>query len=355
MRIAVIMAGGSGERFWPLSKPHRPKQLLKLTSPDETMLEEAVNRIQPLVGEGNVWIATGATLRDSIRQAAVVPDRCVIAEPARRNTLGCLAWVAANLLADGKGDATVAVLTADHSIQEPDKFRATVSTAMDVAEQENGIVTIGIVPTRPETGYGYIETDQDVPVKTAAGRTAFRSKSFREKPSLETAREFLAQGNFYWNGGMFFYRLPVFMEELAHAQPEAHALVLEMASALEAKDHPQAVRTFEKLPSISIDFALMEKASKVFAVPSDFPWDDMGAWDALERSFELDADGNVSQGRTTIIDTSGSIVYNDIERATIGVIGMKDVVVVATADAILVCPKSQSQRVKEIVQTLKPQ
>jgi mannose-1-phosphate guanylyltransferase len=352
MRIAVIMAGGSGERFWPLSKPHRPKQLLKLTSATETMLEEAVNRIKPLVGEGNVYIATGGSLRSSISAANVVDSSCVLAEPARRNTLGCLAWVAANLIASELGDSTVAVLTADHSIQFPDVFRATVDAAMDVAEKEDGIVTIGIVPTRPETGYGYIETDQSETVRTASGRTAYKSRSFREKPSQESALQFVQQGNFYWNGGMFFFRLPIFMRELSEAQPETHRLVNEIAVQLKAGNEAGANRLFEEIPSISIDFAVMEKAKNVYAVPSDFPWDDMGSWDALERSFDLDSLGNVSQGDNVLIDTHGSIVYNDIEGAKIGIVGMDDVIVVATGDAFLVCPKSQAQRVKEIVQAL---
>jgi mannose-1-phosphate guanylyltransferase len=345
------MAGGSGERFWPLSTGDRPKQLLKLTSPGETMLEEAARRIEPVVGEGNVILAIGSTIQAPVLAAGIVPDSCVLAEPAKRNTLGCLCWVAANLLARGDDEATLAVLTADHLIGEPASFRRTVSAAMELAERESAIVTLGIRPTRPETGYGYIEADHSQPVALAQGQ-AFASKSFREKPNFATAERFLSEGNFLWNSGMFFFRLNVFLAELASANEEAHRLVAEMALAIAGGEKARAEELFQQLPSISVDFAVMEKAKRVFVIPADFPWDDMGSWDAVERSFPADGDGNVSQGRSVLIDTERSVVYNDMNQGVIGVLGLKDVVVVATDDAVLVCAKDQAQRVREIVAAL---
>lgn len=350
-RIAVIMAGGSGERFWPLSRPDRPKQLLKLTSPDETMLEEAVNRISPLVGDDNVYVATSSTLHETIRGADVVPEVRVLAEPLRRNTLGCLVWVAASLLANDDHGVSVAVLTADHKINEPEKFRKTVEMALETAERTGGLVTIGIRPDRPETGYGYVEYDPER-TERVGDREAYASRSFREKPDLATAESFVSSGNFLWNAGMFFYTLDGFLRELEQAQPEAYAVTLRIAEHLKANDNEAAVSAFEELPNLSIDYALMEKAKSVFVVPSDFPWDDVGAWDSLERSLGADDTENVRQGSSTIVDGRGNIVVNDRPGTNVGIVGLNDIIVVVTEDAVLVCPKSDAQRVKEIVKAL---
>ncbi len=345
------MAGGSGERFWPLSRPDRPKQLLKLTDPNQTMLEEAVNRISPLVGS-DTFISTSAALQSIIADAGVVSKDQVLAEPARRNTLGALVWVAASLLSRGIENATVAVLTADHKIEDPDRFRATVGAAMDVAESTGGLVTLGITPDRPETGYGYIEVDRSSTAKASDGREAYRSRRFLEKPSLDTAKEFLASGNHLWNAGMFFYTLTGFVSALAATNQAAHEILHEITEKLKSGDHHHAVKAFENLPNLSIDFAVMEKAPSVYVVPSDFPWDDVGAWDALERSLEADGDGNVLQGRVIALDSNGCVLVNDDDQKVVGVVGITDLIVVATRNAVLVCPKSQAQRVKQIVAKL---
>lgn len=351
VRVGVVMAGGSGERFWPLSRPGRPKQLLRLTSPDATMLEEAVQRLQPLFNE-HVFVATSAPLREPVLASEAVPADHVLTEPTKRNTLGAKCWIIANCLARGLENATIAVVTADHLILEPEKFRACVAAAMDIAEDHGGIVTLGIPPTRPETGYGYIEEGRDEVVSARDGRSAYRSKSFREKPSQPTAEEFVQAGNFLWNGGMFFFTVSGFMEELAHCQPEAHAATLDMAGALKAGDEIAAQKHFERLPDISVDYAVMERASKVYVLRTDFPWDDVGAWDAMERTMPLDASGNVVQGRATVLESHNCVVVNDNPTQVIGTIGLRDMVVVATEDAILVCPKDQAQRVRLIVREL---
>ena len=347
-RVAVIMAGGSGERFWPLSRADRPKQLLRLSSPTATMLEEAVERITPLCGAGGVYVSTSAKLAPHIIAAGVVPEAQVLAEPLRRNTLGALVWSVAALLAEGHDPETsVAILTADHRIAPPAAFRACVEDALTVAETEGGLVTIGIRPDRPETGYGYIEAD--LSARRGAGYVA---RSFREKPDLETAKAFLAAGSFFWNSGMFFFTLGGFQVALAETQPGARVVMDEIVILLRAGDHEAAQRHFEGLQSESIDYAVMERASKVSVVPSRFDWDDLGAWDALERSMQLDAAGNVDEGETILIDSTGCVVYNDVPDKTVAVLGMTDVIVVCTEDAVLVCPKSEAQRVKEIVQEI---
>lgn len=348
-RFAVIMAGGSGERFWPVSRKDRPKQLLKLTHPEETLLEEAVNRIAPLIPKEHVYIATSLGLQKAIQDEDLVPDNRVLAEPSKRNTLGCLCWVAANLLADGHGkdDAvSMAILTADHKIGEPDLFRATVDNALNIAQRTGGLVTIGIKPTRAETGYGYVELGPSV----EGGHKVLR---FREKPDLATAEHYVESGNYLWNSGMFFWTLAGFMKEMSHANPEVYQTVLQMAEQIAAGNCSAASETFDSLPNESIDYALLEKATQVYTVAGHFPWDDVGAWDALERSMPSESDStNVVQGAALMVDTTGSIVYNDTDSILVTAVGMQDVVIVVTKGAVMVCPKDQAQRVKEILQKL---
>lgn len=312
------------------------------------MLEEAVERIAPLVGRDSVYIATSNALESAVRRFDILPEARVLAEPTRRNTLGALCWIAASLQAEGRGGATVAILTSDHMIGEQEYFRATVAAALETAEAKGALVTIGVPPTRPETGYGYIELDLDDKSTLESGRIAYRSLSFREKPSAETAEEFVKAQRFYWNSGMFFFTIPSFLEELKVAQPEAHAAVEQIVAALRAGDRRAAQNAFESLPNISVDYAVMEKAKKVFVIPADFPWDDVGAWDALGRALPLDAQRNVSQGTTVILDSDDCVVINDDDEAVVGVIGLEGIVVVNTRDAILVCPKSRAQEVRKI-------
>jgi mannose-1-phosphate guanylyltransferase len=348
-RIAVIMAGGAGERFWPVSRRSRPKQLLRLTRQDCSLLEEAVERVAPLFGQDRVFIATGKSVEAPIRASGALPESQIWVEPDRRNTLGALCWVAAQLLARGDAEATLAVLTADHRIGPEEAFRENVAHAMTVAEQKSALVTIGIRPDRPETGFGYIEYD----AVSDGPKGAFRALSFREKPDLETAQRFLEQGNFLWNSGMFFWTLPVYLRELEAAQPEAARLTREMADALGRGGEAQAAALFAMLPNISVDFALMEKAQNVMVVPSNFEWDDVGAWDAIERSFDPDAEANVSVGDAVLVDSRGSIVYNDCHDMLTAVLGMEDALgfrLGTDHDRIL---GHHHQRVREIVQRLK--
>lgn len=348
-QFAVIMAGGSGERFWPLSRQNHPKQLLRLTNPQQTLLEEAVVRIAPLVGRENVRIATSTTILEPVRASGLLPPECVFAEPCRRNTLGALVWAVATLAAslpDGE-DFSMAVLTADHMILQPPLFRQTVASALDVAERHGALVTIGVAPTRPETGYGYIELD----AATSMGG-GFRVASFREKPALDVAREYIDTGRFLWNSGMFFWLGSSFRRELSEAAPEAAGVLDQIVAALRAGDRARAEAAFETLPSVSIDYALMEKATRVAVVPGRFAWDDVGAWDALERTMPRDDDGNVAIGAVAEVGAHGCVFYNDAPGVTIAAVGVQDLVVVVSKDAVLVVPKDQAQRVKEIMTQL---
>lgn len=356
-RVAVIMAGGSGERFWPLSRMNRPKQLLRLADPEKTLLEQSVERLQPLIGPENIIIATAPHLvAPSQNQVPALPQGNVQAEPHKRNTAGCLVWVAANILAqhpDARETVSMAVLAADHRISPDEGFRATVDEALTIAETLGGIVTIGIKPDRPETGYGYIETVADADNLGTDQVPVRQVKRFCEKPDRETAEQFLAQGGFFWNSGTFFWTLDTFLTELEAAAPNLYAAVYGIRDAIAAGDTTRAHDIFAELPSISIDYALMEKAKQVYVAEAAFDWDDVGAWDALERTFATDQLGNVSQGDAVLVESGNSIVVNEHPGITTCLLGVDNLVVVVTGDAILICPKDRAQHVRSIVEHLK--
>lgn len=358
-RVAVIMAGGSGERFWPLSRMQRPKQLLNLTDPDRTMLAEAVDRVTPLVPKEHVYIATGRHLVAPIRSAEVgVAGENILAEPCKRNTAGCLVYAAASILARYGGDGTdisMAVLTADHIIGCPEQFRATLAEALEVVEREDALGTIGIKPTRAETGYGYIQVGDNTEGLSNGAVSVKPVAAFHEKPDADTAKQFVESGNFFWNSGMFFWKVSTFLNELEKAQPAMAHAAREITQAIKDGDDPRVDAIFEDLESISIDYALMEKADKVVVVEGCFPWDDIGAWTALDRTYPHDEDGNVTYGNPVVVDSKNCIVYSEVEasQVAVSVVGAEDLVVVVTEDAVLVMPKDKAQDVKKAVTELK--
>lgn len=344
-RLAVIMAGGSGERFWPLSRPDRPKQMLRLTRPDKTMLDEAVERVAELVGLDSVWISTGAPLRKAVIESGVVAPDHVLAEPSRRNTLGAILWVAANAHVRLGPETTIAFLTADHLIGEPDAFRESCASALDLAATEPVFVTLGVEPTRPETGYGYLELG----AAFAEGRRVVR---FREKPNLQTAQAFVESGRYAWNSGMFFFRPSTLALELLEANPEIWQTYREMLAAIESHNPGAAQAAFELLPSVSFDIEVMERTRRAVCLSAQFPWDDIGAWDAMARSHPLDANGNVVQGGATLIETHDSIVIHEDGMPPVGIYGVRDLIVVVSKDGILIVPKDQAQEVRQITRKL---
>ncbi|HOZ45536.1 MAG TPA: mannose-1-phosphate guanylyltransferase [Candidatus Hydrogenedentes bacterium] len=358
-RVGVVMAGGAGERFWPLSRRHRPKQLLHLVDDRESMLEGAVRRIAPLIPPEHVYVVTGAHLVSSIREARIgIPEVNVIAEPCKRNTAGCLAYAAARLMATYGGDGddlTMAVLTADHIIRDEPRFREAVQAAMNAAEACDALATLGLKPERPETGYGYIEAECDDTPSAANGPPGVRKvRAFCEKPDRERAEAFCRSGRHYWNSGMFFWRVAVFLEEMAAAAPHFERAIRGMTTALRANDEAEVRRLFEGLDDIAIDYALMERARHVVVVPADFGWDDIGTWAKLDRGRAPDAAGNVLVGDPVAVDCTNSFIYNDAgARVAVGVVGVVDTVVIATEDAVLVVPKDRVQDVRAVVEELK--
>jgi len=345
----VIMAGGSGERFWPLSRMQRPKQLLALTS-DRMMIEEAIDRIAPIVPAERILIITSRVLQQPIIDALPgLPPENVIAEPAKRNTAPCLALACSVIEAREGGDALMAVLTADHFIGDVEAFRHDVLVALSYAENNDALITLGIPPTRPETGYGYIRMTEK-----AAPSQVTSVAEFREKPTIDVAMQYLRSGEYVWNSGMFFWRTHALADAMHANLPEVGSHINDMTSAISAEDTSALESTFAKMPDISIDYGVMERAPNVFVVPASFPWDDVGSWDSLDRMQPRDEQGNVMQGAVTAVDTHNSVIVNAHDGAHVVTgVGLDDVVIVVTNDATMVCTKERAQDVKLIVKTLR--
>lgn len=358
-RVAVIMAGGSGERFWPLSRVQRPKQLLNLLSADKSMIEEAIERISPLIPHHDIFIVTSELLQPILQEALpFLPAENIIAEPCKRNTAPCLALACSVVSARYRSTHTpesisMAVLTADHFIQSEEQFLRTVEDILVHAEQSNDLCTIGISPSRPETGYGYIEIGSEI---RSNSTSVVEVKSFREKPSSESAMEFLRSGKFLWNSGMFFWRVSSLVREMIRVLPEVGISVEEMTRVLEAEEVNKAelATVFGKLPDVSIDFGVMEKSSHVAVARALFVWDDVGSWDSLKRFHQADSQGNVAVGKVVSLESHDTIAANyGTTNQIISMVGMENVIVVATDSAIMVCPADRAQDVKKIVVELR--
>ena len=348
-RYAVIMAGGKGERFWPLSTSKHPKQLLALVG-DKPLIAQAVDRLDGIVPPENVFVVTNADLVDATREAApLLPPENIIGEPVGRDTAAAVACGGALVKArDAAG--VFAVLTADQVMGDLDVFSATLRAGMDLAEANDILVTIGIRPTYPATGFGYIESGEDF--ASAEGVDFRKADRFVEKPDEATAAEYLETGRFYWNSGMFIWSVPSLEKAFSAHCPEMKQL---METLAEYASNGEIVAgmdaAYPELNKISIDYALMEKADNIVMACGTFAWDDVGAWPALESHFEQDGDGNTRIGQVETLDAEGSIVLSK-GRLT-ALIGVKDLVVVQAEGVTLVCPKERAQDIKQLVTALR--
>ena len=353
---AVILAGGSGTRFWPASRRRRPKQLLPLAGrPDEPLIAATVRRIEPLVPAERVWISTGTSLVEAT--LAVLPGVArsrVLAEPVARNTAPCIGWASATI-ARSDPDAIVAVLPADHFIGNEPAFREALATAVRAAE-EGWITTVGIVPTRPETGYGYIEVG--APVGAPLADSVHAVTRFVEKPTRERAEALLADGRYLWNGGMFFFRAGVMKAAIAEHLPALAAGLDRIDEAAVRGDEARVLaEVFPTLPSISIDHGIMEKAKRIAVVPGDFGWNDVGSWQTTWEMAEKDAAGNALPAGTVAVDARDNLVRDLTSGAgqsakRWALIGVSDLVVVETDDAVLIVPRDRAQDVRAVVDAL---
>ena len=345
MRCAVIMAGGAGKRLWPFSRKHRPKQLLPLVA-GKSLLEIAVDRLTGLFEPENICVVTNAEYADQVAQTLCqLPRENIIGEPTGRDTANAIA-LAAVLLAERDADATMAVFTADHVIRPTEEFAETVRAACEAAEvHENALLTFGIRPTWPHTGLGYVHCGQEV------SDGVFRVEGFKEKPDHQTARRYTESGEYYWNSGMFVWKVGAIRAALEEFLPNSMRALGPVAQAVRAGEDITAAlaEAYPKLDKISIDYAVMENAREVFMVRLDCEWLDVGSWPALENICTLDEDNNAVLAENAIVlDASGNIIVSEGDHL-LAVVGMEECVVVHTADATLVCNKSDSQRLKELV------
>jgi mannose-1-phosphate guanylyltransferase len=348
-RYAVIMAGGKGERFWPLSTSKHPKQLLALVG-DKALIAQAVDRLDGLIPPENVFVVTNADLVEATRQAApMLPPENIVGEPIGRDTAAAVACGGA-LVGARDPNAVFAVLTADQVMGDLDIFKATLRSGMDLAEKNEILVTIGIQPTFPSTGFGYIESGADF--ATAEGVQFKKAVRFVEKPALPKAQEYLAGGKFFWNSGMFIWSVPTLGKAFAAHCPVMKTLIDELTSYAKRGEIFQGLeKIYPTLGKISVDYALMEKADNIVMACGTFYWDDVGSWPALESHFPKDEGGNTLIGNCQQIDSTGNIIYSK-DRLT-AVIGAENLVVVQADGVTLVCPKDRAQDIKKMVMALK--
>jgi len=343
---AVIIAGGSGTRFWPLSRRENPKQLLTLFG-GRSLLEQTVARVQPVIPPDRIYIFTSDLILKRVCQLLPrIPSDQIIGEPASRNTAPTLG-VAAEEIARRDPEGLMVVLPSDHLIAKPAVFRRTLGTACRVASMPGRSVVLGLKPTRPDTGFGYVRLGRRE--GKVGGHEVFQVESFTEKPTLAVARRYVASGRYLWNGGMFVWRASTLIENLERFQPEMASQVKQIAGAggIRSCAFRQLYHKFQK---ISIDFALMEKIANIYAVPADIGWNDVGSWAVVYELSRKDSEKNVRPRASLSLESNGNMVVSP--KRFVVTVGVRDLIVVETDDALLVCAREQSQDVGKAVQKL---
>jgi mannose-1-phosphate guanylyltransferase len=349
--FAVIMAGGRGERFWPRSRMAKPKQFLKLIG-EKTMLQLTVARIEDLVGISDTYVVAGAEFKDIIlEQVPQLPEENIIIEPFGRDTAAAIG-LAAMVLGQKNPREVMIVLPADHYIGNVRLFQEVLKSAVATAGRGDKIVTLGITPHSPETGYGYIHRGDLA--DTFAGIPAYRAVRFLEKPDRARALEFLSSGDYLWNSGMFVWRIDMIRGMIEKHLPSLAEGIKEIEDSLGTDRHLKTVeKVYSGLSKVSIDYGIMERADNVFVIPCDFGWDDIGSWTALERYVEKDEYGNVLHGEGVLLDTFNTYVTS--KEKTVALLGVKDLIIINDYDSLLICHKSRSQEIKKVVRALNDQ
>ena len=340
----VIMAGGVGARFWPLSRRSNPKQFLPLFT-EKSLIQLTVERLQPLVEPEDVYIVSNRRYRDNLlRMFPRIPEKNLLLEPMQRNTAPCIAF-AAGVIARDDPEAVMVILPADHFIGDEKAFLQTIEEAVSLAVKRDLLVTMGIQPTRPETGYGYIQYSKKITGE------AFQVKTFAEKPNLETARRFMESGDFLWNSGIFVWRTSVILKAMRSLLPQVFEVAEKIREGFDREDFVSFLeQVFQEAPNISIDYGIMEKAGNVAVIRARFPWSDVGSWEETYQMSEKDENANALQGPVVTVDAHGCMVRGS--NRLIALVDVKDLVVVETEDAILITRRQSSQRVKEVVEYL---
>jgi mannose-1-phosphate guanylyltransferase len=356
---AVILAGGRGTRFWPRSRTRTPKQLLNIVGKD-TMLEQTAARLAPLFPVSRQWVVTNTEQAAAVRkQMPRVPASHVLSEPIGRNTAAAIGLAAAHLLHAGMGkenDALMAVLPADHYIAEPAKYLKIVRAALHVAHAAGSLVVLGIPPTRPDTGFGYVERARGKALD-ANGVPVFSVRRFTEKPPIAVAKKYVSSGRYYWNAGMFFWRVSTFLGHLEKCLPKTHDALMGLAGEIGTPRYARTLeRIYPKLENISVDYAILEPATRrsaapsVFVLPAEVGWSDIGSWAAVYELLARKSEENVSAGQYYGLDAQGNFLWSP--KKFIAAVGIRDLVVVETDDALLLCPRDRAQDVGKIVKHL---
>jgi len=344
--FAVIMAGGVGSRFWPRSREKSPKQLLKIFD-ERTMIQSTVDRLEGFIPNQNIFIVTNKLQKEEIRkQLPEIPNENILEEPFGRNTAAAIG-LASVLIQKIDPDAVIAVLPADHIIREINIFQESLQKAATYAYEEGGLLTIGIPPTRPETGYGYIQIDEN-----ESEENIFKVLTFAEKPNYDTALNFVKSGDFLWNSGMFIWKVETIINEIALLMPELGAALKNIGAAFRtAKFEKILLEEYGQLRSISIDYGIMEKSHKVFLTKGKFTWSDVGSWEEVHQLSNKDKNDNSLIGNVYTDNTSDSYIYSPGKFTA--VIGLDNLIVINTDDALLVCNRENAQEVKKIVDYIK--
>ena len=344
---ALIMAGGRGERFWPKSRKNLPKQFLSLTDDGKTMIQLTVERILPLVELEDIYIATNKDYKKLVQeQLPGLPEQNILCEPVGRNTAPCIGLGAVHISRKYE-DAIMFVLPSDHLIKFTNMFLTTLKDASEMAEKGENLVTLGITPDYPETGYGYIKFDPH----NVDGR-AYQVERFVEKPSLEVAKEYLATEEYLWNSGMFTWKISSILKNFQRFMPETYSRLMTIKEAIgTAEEEPVLEREFTAMESQSVDYGIMEKADHIYTIPGTFGWDDVGSWLAVERIKKTNESGNVVNGNIITINTHNCIIQGG--KKLIATVGLEDLIVVDTEDATLICAKDSAGDIKKVLENLK--
>lgn len=344
---AMIMAGGRGERFWPKSRKSLPKQFLSLTDDGVTMIQDTVSRILPLVDMEDIYIVTNRDYKElAMEQLPELPEENILCEPVGRNTAPCVG-LAATHIGNKYDDALMIVLPSDHLIKYNSMFLNVLRDACAVAEKGENLTTIGITPNYPETGYGYIKFDPD----QSEGR-AYGVERFVEKPDLKTAKKYLADESYLWNSGMFVWKVSTILADIEKYIPNTYAGLVKIKEAIGTEEQDAVLEAeFQKMESESIDYGIMEKADHIYVIPGTFGWDDVGSWLAVGRIRSTNEFGNTVQGNVITVETKNSIIEGTDK--LIAAVGLKDIIVVDTDDALLICDKGHAGDIKKVLENLR--
>jgi len=352
---AVILAGGRGTRFWPRSRARTPKQLLNIVG-KKTMLEQTVARLRPLIPSDRIWTVTNSEQASEVKkQLPPAARKRVLTEPVGRNTAAAIALAALHVRHAARADALLAVLPADHYIANPERYRIIVRAALEVARRKGRMVVLGIPPTRPETGFGYIERMGDA--LDSKGFPVYAVRRFTEKPALSVAKVYAGSGDYHWNAGMFFWRASTFLENLDKHLPKTFAALESLAESIGKSSYDRQLRAiYPKLENISVDYAILEPATRqpgapsVFVIPAEIGWSDIGSWTAVYELLAKYPGDNLVPRDAYALDATGNLFWSPSK--FVAAVGVKDLIVVETPDALLICPRERAQDVGKVVKWL---